>query len=211
MQYGYFDENAREYVITNPDTPAPWANYLGSPDYGAIITVNAGGYSIVKSGAAGRILRYTFNQFDEPGRYLYLRDDQTGDFWSASWKPVQKPLESYRTVCRHGTAYTAFESEYAGVRTQALYYVPMGQQHEVWRLTVENMTAAPRELSVFGYCELTNDSNYEQDMVNLQYTQFISRTQRRGDHILQHINEYCERGEDGSNGRERFFGLVGRR
>ena len=93
MQYGFFDEKAREYVITNPDTPAPWANYLGSPEYGAIITVNAGGYSFVKSGAAGRILRYMFNQFDEPGRYIYLRDEETGDFWSASWKPVKKPLE----------------------------------------------------------------------------------------------------------------------
>ena len=96
MQYGYFDEVAREYVITNPDTPMPWANYLGSPAYGAIITQSAGGYSFVRSGAAGRILRYTFNQFDEPGRYLYLRDDATGDFWSASWKPVGKPWTSTR-------------------------------------------------------------------------------------------------------------------
>ena len=209
MQYGYFDEKAREYVITNPDTPAPWANYLGSPEYGAIITVNAGGYSFVKSGAAGRILRYTFNQFDEPGRYLYLRDDATGDYWSATWKPVQKPLEQYRTVCRHGTAYTEFESEYAGILSRALYYVPMGATHEVWRLTVENRSDTPRELSVFGYCEWTNESNYEQDTVNLQYTQFISRTQWMGDLMLQHINEYCDRAPDGSNGRERFFGLVG--
>lgn len=87
MRYGYFDGQAREYVITNPKTPTPWANYLGSPAYGAIVTQNAGGYSFVKSGAAGRILRYTFNQFDEPGRYLYLRDDENGDFWSASWRP----------------------------------------------------------------------------------------------------------------------------
>ena len=79
MNYGYFDEKAREYVITNPNTPAPWANYLGSPEYGAIVTQNAGGYSFVKSGAAGRILWYTFNQFDEPGRYIYLRDEETGD------------------------------------------------------------------------------------------------------------------------------------
>ncbi|MDD3213820.1 MAG: N,N'-diacetylchitobiose phosphorylase [Eubacteriales bacterium] len=209
MRYGYFDGHAREYVITNPDTPAPWANYLGSPEYGAIITVNAGGYSFVKSGAAGRILRYTFNQFDEPGRYLYLRDDRTGDFWSASWKPVTKPLSSYHTLCRHGTAYTEFASEYAGIYTRALYYVPLGAQHEVWRLTVENMGDRPRAISVFGYCELTNENNYEQDLVNLQYTQFISRTEFRDDHILQHINEYCERDEDGANGRERFFGLAG--
>ncbi len=209
MQYGYFDESAREYVITNPDTPAPWANYLGSPAYGAIITQSAGGYSFVQSGAAGRILRYTFNQFDEPGRYLYLRDDASGDFWSASWKPVGKPLETYRTECRHGTGYTEFTSEYAGIRSRALVYVPMGQAHEVWRLTVENTGDAPRSLSVYGYCELTNDSNYEQDMVNLQYTQFISRTELVGDHIVQHINEYWDREPSGENGRERVFGMVG--
>ena len=88
MQFGYFDDQQREYVITDPRTPMPWANYLGSPAYGAIVTQNAGGYSFVKSGAAGRILRYTFNQFDEPGRYVYLRDEADGDFWSASWRCI---------------------------------------------------------------------------------------------------------------------------
>lgn len=75
MRYGYFDEQNKEYVIDRPDTPAPWANYLGSPEYGAIISNNAGGYSFEKSGANGRILRYIFNSFDQPGRYVYLRDD----------------------------------------------------------------------------------------------------------------------------------------
>ena len=203
MQYGHFDENAREYVITNPNTPAPWTNYLGSPEYGAIITVNAGGYSFVKSGANGRILRYTFNQFDEPGRYIYLRDQETGDFWSASWKPVAKPLEQYKTKCRFGMGYAAFESVYDGVASLAQYYVPLGATHEVWSITVTNHSGRKRELSVFGYCELTNESYYEQDLVNLQYTQFISRTELKGSMILQHINEYCARSD------KRFFGLAG--
>ena len=209
MQYGYFDEQAREYVITNPDTPAPWANYLGSPEYGAIITVNAGGYSFVRSGAAGRILRYTFNQFDEPGRYLYLRDEETGDFWSASWKPVKKPLGEYKTECRHGTAYTEFISEYAGIRSRALYYVPYGATHEVWSLEVENVSGRDRKISVFAYAELTTESFYTQDLVNMQYTQFITRTEFKGDFILQRINEFCHRNPDGSNGSERFFGAAG--
>lgn len=209
MRYGYFDGQAREYVITNPKTPTPWANYLGSPAYGAIVTQNAGGYSFVKSGAAGRILRYTFNQFDEPGRYLYLRDDENGDFWSASWRPVEKPLERYRTECRHGTAYTEIISEYAGIESRALYYVPLDATHEVWRLTVQNRSDGPRKLSIFGYCEFTCDSFYEQDQVNLQYAQFITRTEFMGDHILQHINEFCHVGQNGENGLERFFGLAG--
>ena len=209
MRYGYFDEKAREYVITNPDTPAPWANYLGSPDYGAIITVNAGGYSFVKSGAAGRILRYTFNQFDEPGRYIYLRDEESGDFWSASWKPVKKPLDEYHTECHHGTSYTEFVSEYKGIRSRALYYVPMGATHEVWRITVENRTDRPRKISVFGYAELTTESFYTQDLVNMQYTQFITKTEFHDDFILEQINEFNYPRPDGTTGRERFFGLAG--
>ena len=80
MNYGFFDEKNKEYVITKQDTPAAWANYLGSPEYGAIISNNAGGYSFVKSGANGRILRYRFNSEDKPGRYIYLRDDESKDY-----------------------------------------------------------------------------------------------------------------------------------
>ena len=203
MQYGYFDEAAREYVITNPNTPAPWTNYLGSPDYGAIITVNAGGYSFVKSGAMGRILRYTFNQFDEPGRYIYIRDDQDGDFWSASWKPVAKPLDEYKTKCRFGMGYAAFDSEYAGIHSLAQYYVPLGATHEVWAVTVTNNSGKDRKLSLFGYCEFSNESNYEQDLVNLQYSQFISRTEADAQCIVQHIKESSPQPDT------RFFGLGG--
>ena len=209
MNYGYFDNDKREYVITDPRTPMPWANYLGSPAYGAIVTQNAGGYSFVKSGAAGRILRYSFNQFDEPGRYIYLRDQETGDFWSASWRPVEKDLNEYKTITRHGTSYTEIESEYKGIQSKALYYVPMDATHEVWRLTVTNTGDTERTLGVTGYCELTTESFYSQDLVNLQYTQFITTTEFKGDFILQHINQFVGRDENGENGRERFFGLAG--
>ena len=127
MNYGYFDGKAREYVITRPDTPSAWANYLGSPEYGAIISNNAGGYSFVKSGANGRIIRYRFNgvALDQPGRYIYLRDHSDGEYWSAAWAPVCKPLESYKSECRHGTAYTVITSEYKGIRTETSYYSPV--------------------------------------------------------------------------------------
>ena len=117
MQYGHFEDEAREYVITRPDTPLSWSNYLGDTRYGAIITNNAGGCSFYKSGAQGRILRLRFNTIpmDQPGRYFYLRDAETGDFWSASWQPVGKPLETYESICRHGTAYTVITSRYARV------------------------------------------------------------------------------------------------
>ena len=209
MQYGYFDQPKREYVITDPRTPMPWANYLGSPEYGAIVTQNAGGYSFVKSGAAGRILRYMFNQFDEPGRYVYLRDRASGDFWSASWRPVEKPLNEYKTTTRHGTAYTVIESTYSGITSSVLYYVPLNATHEVWRVTVRNDSDKVRTLDAFGYCEFTTESFYEQDLVNMQYTQFITVTEFHDDHILERINQFCHLNPDGSNGSERFFGLAG--
>ncbi len=209
MQFGHFDNQRREYVITDPRTPMPWANYLGSPAYGAIVTQNAGGYSFVKSGAAGRILRYTFNQFDEPGRYVYLRDNETGDFWSASWRPVEKPLDAFTTKTRHGTAYTVIESQYSGISSEVTYYVPNGADHEVWRVKVRNDSGRAREIGVTGYCELTTESFYTQDLVNMQYTQFITTTEFHDDHILQRINQFCDLNEYGENGRERFFGLAG--
>lgn len=141
MQYGHFDGRAREYVITRPDTPAPWVNYLGSPEYGAIISNNAGGYSFARSGANGRILRYVFNQFDQPGRYLYLRDDDSGDFWSASWQPVGKDLAHYRSRCCHGVGYTRMLADYAGISSEATYYVPDGCAYEVWALRGQGQRA----------------------------------------------------------------------
>jgi len=209
MNYGYFDEKNKEYVITRPDTPAPWANYLGSPEYGAIISNNAGGYSFVKSGANGRISRYIFNQEDKPGRYVYLRDDDEKDYWSASWQPVGKPLEEYQNECHHGTAYTTIRAKYKEIESEVLYYVPLNKTHEVWRVTVKNTSDRPRNISTFGYIEFTNESNYENDLVNLQYTLFITRTYFKENKILQAINENHYKNAEGTNFKERFFGLAG--
>ncbi len=210
MQYGHFDLRAKEYVITNPATPAPWCNYLGSPEYGAIVSNNAAGYSFVKSGANGRIARYRFNStMALPGRYIYLRDNDANDYWSASWQPVGKPLDAYKSECRHGTSYTVITSEYTGIKSEVTYYVPMGATYEVWRTKVTNTSDKPRNLSSFGFIEFTNDNNYEQDQVNLQYTLFITRTSFEGNKVLQHINENSGKNAQGTNWRERFFGLAG--
>lgn len=210
MNYGHFDLENKEYVITKPNTPAPWVNYLGDPEYGAIISNNAEGYSFVKSGANGRILRYRFNtDIALPGRFIYIRDNDTADYWSASWQPVGKPLDKYKSECRHGTAYTVISAEYADVKSEVTYYVPKGKTYEVWRAVITNLSDKPRKLSVYGFCEFTNDNNYEQDQVNLQYTQFITRTSFEENKIVQHINENSGKWEDGSNHRERFFGMVG--
>ncbi|MCD7889315.1 MAG: N,N'-diacetylchitobiose phosphorylase [Oscillospiraceae bacterium] len=210
MNYGHFDLEKKEYVVTKPDTPAPWCNYLGSPAYGAIISNNAGGYSFVQSGANGRIIRYRFNtNIALPGRYVYIRDNDSGDYWSASWQPVGKPLDQYKSECRHGTGYTIISADYSDVHSEVTYYVPMNATYEVWRTKVTNNSDKPKKLSLYGYVEFTNDNNYEQDQVNLQYTLFITRTSFEGNKILQHINENSGKDSTGSNHRERFFGLVG--
>ena len=210
MRFGYFDEANKEYVIDRPDTPAPWANYLGSPEYGAIISNNAGGYSFVKSGANGRIIRYVFNNFDQPGRYIYIRDNKSKDFWSASWQPVGKPLDIYKSECHHGTGYTNIMASYSGIDSEALYYVPLDKTHEVWKVKLTNNSNEERELSVFGYCEFTNDNNYEQDQVNLQYTLFITKTYFSNNRIKQVINENVTKNAvNDSKVVNRVFGLVG--
>ncbi|MBQ2116463.1 MAG: N,N'-diacetylchitobiose phosphorylase [Lachnospiraceae bacterium] len=214
MQFGYFDDEKREYVITRPDTPAPWANYLGSPEYGAVISNNAGGYSFAKSGANGRILRYVFNNFDQPGRYIYIRDNASKDFWSASWQPVGKDLESYKSECHHGTAYTKMLADYSDIHSEALYYVPLNKSYEVWSLKVTNNSDKERSLNITGYAEFTNNSNYEQDQVNLQYSLFITRTAFNEDRIRQTIHGNLDGLEDGDEvdnklAIDRFFGLVG--
>jgi len=221
MQYGYFDDQNKEYVITRPDTPQSWSNYLGSTEYGAIITNNAGGYGFYQSGAKGRFLRLRFNAIptDQPGRYFYLRDQSSGDYWSASWQPVGKPLAEYQSTCRHGLGYTVIESKYAGIRSQATYYVPLDQHFEYWRLNVTNESDRPRELALFTYCEFSNNWETTQDGVNLQYSLFIIR----GEYL--NSLENCESGllritsqdnlpistdpSQGDVGRCAWMGLVG--
>lgn len=214
MNFGYFDDAAREYVITNPKTPAPWANYLGSPEYGAVISNNAGGYSFAKSGANGRILRYVFNNFDQPGRYIYLRDNDSKDYWSASWQPVGKDLEEYKSECHHGTAYSRFIADYSKIHSEALYYVPLDKSYEVWNLKVTNNDSVERKLTITGYAEFTNNSNYEQDQVNLQYSLFITRTSFVDNRIRQTVHgnlDALPEGEyvDNKRATDRVFALVG--
>lgn len=214
MNYGYFDDSKREYVIQKPNTPAPWVNYLGSPQYGAIISNNAGGYSFAESGANGRILRYIFNNFDQPGRYLYIRDQVSKDYWSASWQPVGKDLESYQSTCRHGMGYTHIIADYAGIHSKATYYIPLGKTYEVWALTVSNHSKQTRELMLTSYAEFTNHSNYEQDQVNLQYSLFITKTLYEKNCIIQQIHGNLDalpddEQVDEKTVTERFIGLAG--
>ena len=215
MQFGYFDDKNKEYVIERPDTPRSWSNYLGSTEYGAIITNNAGGYSFYKSAAQGRFMRIKFNNIpmDQPGRYLYIHDKESKDFWSTSWQPVGKPLKDFKSVCRHGSAYTKINSEYAKIKTESLYFVPLGKTYECWLLKVTNSDSKKRILSLFTYVEYTNNWNQSQDMNNLQYSQYILKMDVV-DNIIDHgTNVYMpampEHFEDDGQSRHTFLAVTG--
>ncbi len=215
MRYGYFDDEAKEYVITRPDTPLSWSNYLGTTEYGAIITNNAGGYGFYKSGARGRFLRLRFNSIpmDQPGRYFYLRDRESGDYWSVSWQPVGKPLEQFESVCRHGTGYTIISSRYADIAAEATYFVPLGQRFEYWRLKLTNLSDQPRSISVFTYCEFTNHWDTWQDQVNLQYSLFIIKGELRDGLLRIASNEHLPVDPEGNVDRDEskrcWMALIG--
>ena len=215
MRFGYFDDKNKEYVVERPDTPRSWSNYLGSTEYGAIITNNAGGYSFYKSAAQGRFTRLRFNviPMDQPGRYFYIHDKESKKYWSASWQPVGKSLKKYKSECRHGTAYTKISSEYSSIKTETLYFVPLGKTYECWHLKIKNTGRKKRKLSVFTYVEYANNWNLSQDMVNLQYSQYILKM-NVVDNIIDHgtnvhMPSIPEHFEDDGQGRHTFLAIAG--
>ena len=215
MQYGTFDDINKEYVINRPDTPKSWSNYLGTTEYGAIITNNAGGYSFYQSAAQGRFLRMRFNSIpmDQPGRYIYLHDCDSKDYWSASWQPVGKPLDTYKSECRHGTAYTVISSEYSGIRSQTTYFVPLGKTFECWHVRLTNLGDAPRRLRAFTYVEYVGNWSAFDDQVNLQYTQHILKMDVLGNIIDHGTNVNLPYMPDNpgekDQGRHTFLAVVG--
>jgi len=153
VEYGYFSRDDKEYVIVRPNTPTPWINYLSNNEYCAIISNTAGGYSFHIDPKDRRILRYRYNNLpvDRPGRYLYIRDNKTGKYWSPTWQPVLKKLSAYE--CRHGLGYTKIASSYSRVKAEVTYFVPVHDNLEIWMLTLKNASSDKKELSVFSYAE----------------------------------------------------------
>ena len=215
MQFGYFDDENREYVIERPDTPRSWSNYLGSTEYGAIITNNAGGYSFFHSAAQGRFTRLRFNTIpmDQPGRYFYLHDRDKKDYWSAAWQPVGKPLNQYHTICRHGTAYTIIESLYDQIKCETTYFVPVNRHFEFWRLKITNQDNLKRRLRIFTFVEYANNWYLWQDFINLQYTQFIL-SMDIVDNIIDHginvqLPDSTSDFQNHDGNRHTFLGIIG--
>jgi cellobiose phosphorylase len=191
MRYGHFDDERREYVIDRPDTPLPWINYLGTEAYFGIVSNTAGGYSFYRDSRLRRITRYRYNNapFDVGGRYVYLRDDATGSFWSPSWQPTQPELADYE--CRHGLGYSTIVSEFQGVRAEQLFFVPLDETLEVWRLRLTNERVQPADLSVFSSIEFCL-WDAQDDATNFQRNYSVGEVEV-ADGVIYHKTEYRER------------------
>jgi len=154
MNYGNFSNDGKEYIITNQKTPSPWINYLYNGRYFSTISNNGGGISYYKSPLHGRITRYRINDVpsDRPGKYIYLRDNESGEYWSLTWQPVGKHLEAYTVA--HGFGYTRANAVIEDIESSVLFFVPLNDDQEIWKVRLTNRSKTTRHLSVYGYVEL---------------------------------------------------------
>lgn len=153
MKYGDFRPDGKEFVIHDVATPSPWINYLYNGSYFATISNNGGGISYFRSPLHGRVTRYRINDVphDRPGKYIYVKDEESGEVWSLTWQPVGRHREAYRV--NHGFGYTRVESELFGIHADLLYFVPLDDHLEIWQAVLKNNSDRPRRLSVYGYVE----------------------------------------------------------
>ncbi len=189
MKFGHFDDGKKEYVITTPQTPYPWINYLGTESFFSLISNTAGGYCFYKDARLRRITRYRYNNVpvDLGGRYFYINDD--GDFWSPGWAPVKKELDKYE--CRHGLGYTKITGERNGISTETLFFVPMHFNGEIHKVTVKNTSKADKKVKLFSFIEFCLWNAYD-DMTNFQRNFNTGEVEIEGSTIY-HKTEYKER------------------
>ncbi len=194
MKYGYFDNKNKEYVIQRVDLPASWTNYLGVKDLCCVVNHTAGGYMFYKSPEYHRITRFRANSIpmDRPGHYVYLRDDETADYWSISWQPVGKSLEAAKYQCRHGLSYSKYSCEYSGIRAEQTLFIPVEDSVEVWDVRIKNEDIRPRQLSVFSYCEFSYH-HIDMDNRNFQMSNYAAGSSYE-DGIIEHDLFYEEHG-----------------
>lgn len=189
MKYGFFDDNRREYVIDNPQTPWPWINYLGNEDFFSLISNSAGGYSFYKDAKFRRLTRYRYNNvpMDNGGRYFYIVDSET--VWSPGWKPVKTPLDKYE--CRHGLSYSRITGVKNGLEAEVLFFVPLNEWCEVQKMKLTNTSSGIKKFKLFSFVEWCL-WNAEDDQNNLQRNLNTGEVEIEGS-TLYHKTEYKER------------------
>ena len=189
MKYGFFDDTAREYVITDPRTPYPWINYLGCQDFFSLISNTAGGYCFYRDALLRRITRYRYNNvpLDAGGRYFYIRENDT--LWSPGCKPVGTELDSYQ--CRHGLGYSRIRGSRDGLTVEVLFFVPLGVNAEVHKVVLENRTEQERRIELYSLVEFCL-WNALDDMTNFQRNFSLGEVEIEGS-VIYHKTEYRER------------------
>ena len=189
MKFGYFDDRNKEYVITTPQTPLPWINYLGSEDFFSLVSNTAGGYSFYRDARMRRLTRYRYNNspLDMDGHRIYIKDGDT--VWNPGWQPTKTPLDSYS--CRHGLGYTVVEGKKDGVTARQELFVPKGDACELDRVTVCNESAAVKELDLFSYVEFCLWDAVD-DSSNFQRNYSTGEVEVEGS-VIYHKTEYRER------------------
>ena len=189
MNYGFFDDQNKEYVITTPKTPYPWINYLGTQEFFSLISNTAGGYSFYKDARLRRITRYRYNNvpIDVGGKYFYINDN--GILWSPGWSPVKTELDSYE--CRHGLGYTKITGKKNGISTEVLFFVPVNFNGEVQRVRIKNETSEPKSIKLFSFIEFCLWNAYD-DMTNFQRN-FSTGEVEIEKSTIYHKTEYKER------------------
>ncbi|MBE5830552.1 MAG: glycosyl transferase [Butyrivibrio sp.] len=193
MKYGYFDDNALEYVITTPKTPLPWINYLGNKEFFSLISNTCGGYTFYKDAKLLRLTRYRYNNvpYDNNGKYFYIKDNTDSVVWNPGWQPVKTTLDSYE--CRHGLGYSTFTSTKNNVEAKVLTFVPMDDNCEVSQITITNNKDKEADLSLFSYVEWCL-WNADDDMKNFQRNLSTGEVEiTDGGSTIYHKTEYRER------------------
>ena len=189
MKYGYFDDEQKEYVITKPDTPLPWINYMGTKDFYGIISNTAGGYSFYKDAKLRRLTRYRYNNIpmDSNGRYIYIKDGE--ETWNPMWKPLCTKLDEYE--CRHGLGYSRIKGVKNGLESSILYFIPQNAQNEVWHVELKNHSDKKKQIRLWGFVEWCL-WDAQDDMTNFQRNYSTGQVEVENGHII-HKTEYRER------------------
>ena len=217
MQYGYFDDARKEYVITTPRTPLPWINYLGCEDFFTLLSNTAGGYAFYRDARLRRLTRYRYNNcpLDAEGFRFYIKDGDS--VWNPGWQPTQAELDSYE--CRHGLGYSVLTGSRGGLCAKETLLVPIGDSCLLIRLDLTNESAVTKTISLFPYVEFCLWDAMD-DASNFQRNYSTGEVEVVGSAIY-HKTEYRERRDhyavfwsnrqpDGfDTRRDAFIGLYG--
>jgi len=189
MKFGYFDDAAKEYVITSPRTPYPWINYLGTESFFSLISNTAGGYHFYKDARLRRITRYRYNNVpvDVGGRYFYINEE--GEIWNPGWSPVKTELDFYQ--CRHGMGYTVITGKKHELKAEVTFFVPQGESCEIQKVVLKNEGTSPKSFTLFSFLEWCL-WNAEDDSTNFQRNFSTGEMEVEGS-TLFHKTEYKER------------------